>query len=140
MIIKIVSKNGILPKYESSGSAGMDLRAETPCLIKAGERILVDTGIFIELPEGYEAQIRARSGLSIKHGIGLVNGVGTIDSDYRGEIKIPLINWGEDSYKIEKGDRIAQMIIAKYERVSWEPVEELTETTRNEKGFGSSGK
>ncbi len=140
MIIKIVSKNGILPKYESHGSAGMDLRAEESYLIMPGERILVGTGIFIELPEGYEAQIRARSGLSIKHGIGLVNGVGTIDSDYRGEIKIPLINWGKDSYNIEKGDRIAQMIIAKYERVSWEPVEELTKTTRNEKGFGSSGK
>jgi len=140
MKIKIVSRSGILPEYETSGSAGMDLRSEEACLINPGERALIPTGIFIELPEGYEAQVRARSGLSINHGIGLVNGVGTIDSDYRGEIKVPLINWGTDFYRIEKGDRIAQMIIAKYERISWESVEELGETIRNEKGFGSSGK
>ena len=140
MKIKIVSRTGILPQYETSGSAGMDLRSEETILIPPGERVLVSTGIFIELPEGYEAQVRARSGLSIKHGIGLVNGVGTIDSDYRGEIKIPLINLGANPYNIEKGDRIAQMIISKYERVSWEPVEELNKTIRDEKGFGSSGK
>lgn len=140
MKIKIVSKSGTFPEYESSGSAGMDLRAQTSCLIKAGERFLMATGIYIELPEGYEAQVRARSGLSINHGIGLVNGVGTIDSDYRGEIKVALINLGSESYEIHEGDRIAQIIIAKYERVSWEPVKELTPTGRNEKGFGSSGK
>lgn len=140
MKIKIVSRRGILPEYETRGSAGMDLRSEEAYLINPGERALIPTGIFIELPEGYEAQVRARSGLSINHGIGLVNGVGTIDSDYRGEIKVPLINWGAAPYKIEKGDRIAQMIIARYERISWESVEELGETMRNEKGFGSSGK
>lgn len=140
MRIKIVSRNGVLPEYETTGSAGMDLRAEESITINPGERALVPTGIFIELPEGYEAQVRARSGLSVKHGLGLVNGVGTIDSDYRGEVKVPLINWGANPYSIEKGDRIAQMVIAKYERISWEPVEELEETNRNEKGFGSSGK
>lgn len=140
MKIKIVSRTGILPEYETKGSAGMDLRAFEATTINPGERILVGTGIFIELPEGYEAQVRARSGLSINHGIGLVNGVGTIDSDYRGEIKVPLINWGTKAYSIEKGDRIAQVIISKYERICWESVEELGETSRNEKGFGSSGK
>jgi dUTP pyrophosphatase len=138
--IKIVSRNGVLPKYETMGSAGMDLRAEESTTLKPGERTLLATGIFIELPEGYEAQVRARSGLSIKYGIGLVNGVGTIDSDYRGEIKVPLINWGQETYVIEKGDRIAQVIISKYERIEWELVEELTKTSRNQKGFGSSGK
>lgn len=140
MIIKILTRNGVLPEYETSGSAGMDLRSEESITIRPGERVLVSTGIFVELPEGYEAQVRARSGLSIQHGIGLVNGVGTIDSDYRGEVKIPLINWGEMPYKIEIGDRIAQMVIAKYERVSWKVVEKLNQTNRNEKGFGSSGK
>lgn len=140
MKIKIVSRSSVLPEYETSGSAGMDLKSEESITIKPGERVLVSTGIFIELPEGYEAQVRARSGLSIKHGIGLVNGVGTIDSDYRGEVKVPLINWGEMPYKIEEGDRIAQLVIAKYERISWEVVEKLNQTNRNEKGFGSSGK
>ena len=140
MKIKIVSQSGILPEYETMGSAGMDLRAEESITINPGERVLVSTGIFIELPEGYEAQVRARSGLAVNHGIGLVNGLGTIDSDYRGEIKAPLINWSLDPYMIEKGDRIAQMVIAKYERINWEIVDDLTETRRNEKGFGSSGK
>ena len=139
----IVNKsNHQVPSYSTEYSAGMDLRAnlDESVKLKPMQRAVIPTGIFIELPEGYEAQVRARSGLSINHGIGLVNGVGTIDSDYRGEIKVPLINWGAAPYKIEKGDRIAQMIIARYERISWESVEELGETMRNEKGFGSSGK
>ncbi|MDX9887871.1 MAG: dUTP diphosphatase [Anaerovoracaceae bacterium] len=140
MRIKIVSRNGRLPQYETSGSSGMDLRSVEAVVIGPGERALVATGIFIELPQGYEGQVRARSGLAVKHGIGLVNGIGTIDSDYRGEIKIPLINWGTEPYKIEKDDRIAQLIISKYERINWELVEELGQTKRNEKGFGSSGK
>lgn len=140
MRVKIVSRNGRVPEYETSGSSGMDLRSEEAVVIGPGERALVATGIFIELAEGYEGQVRARSGLAVKHGIGLVNGLGTIDSDYRGEIKVPLINWGKETYRIEKGDRIAQLIIAKYERINWDLVEELEQTKRNEKGFGSSGK
>ena len=111
MKVKIRTDQGYLPTYETDGSAGMDLKAslKETVTLEPGERTLVPTGLFIELPPGYEAQIRARSGLAIKRGIGLVNGVGTIDSDYRGEIKIPLINWGKDPFTINDGDRIAQM-------------------------------
>lgn len=141
MEIKIKSKNGVLPSYETEGSAGMDLKAclEAPITLKPGERILIATGLFIELPLGYEAQIRARSGLAIKHGIGLVNGIGTIDSDYRGEIKIPLINWGKEDFFIKDGERIAQMVIAKYERVTWRQVDQLEDTLRGAGGFGHTG-
>jgi dUTP pyrophosphatase len=119
----------------------MDLRAdiETPITLRAGKRALVPTGISIALPPGYEAQVRARSGLALKHGIGLVNGTGTIDSDYRGEISIPMINWGDEDFVINDGDRIAQMIVARCERVEWEPVSELPATERGEKGFGHTG-
>lgn len=103
------------------------------------ERALVPTGLFIELPEGYEAQIRARSGLAIKHGISLVNGIGTVDSDYRGEIKVILINLGADDFIINKGDRIAQMVIMKHEQVKFELAEELNETERGPGGFGHTG-
>ena len=141
MKVKIKSDSGTLPFYETEGSAGMDLKAyiEEPVTLKPGQRMLVPTGLYIELPVGYEAQIRARSGLAIKKGIGLVNGVGTIDSDYRGEIKVILINWGDEDFVIENGDRIAQMVIAKYERIEWEKVDSLSDTERGSGGFGHTG-
>jgi len=141
MKVRIKSDSGILPFYETEGSAGMDLRAfiEEPVTLKPGQRMLIPTGLYIELPVGYEAQIRARSGLAIKKGIGLVNGIGTIDSDYRGEIKVILINWGDDDFVVENGDRIAQMVIARYERVEWEQTEDLSETERGSGGFGHTG-
>ena len=141
MKVKIKSDSGILPFYETEGSAGMDLKAyiEEPVVLKPGQRMLVPTGLYIELPAGYEAQIRARSGLAIKKGIGLVNGIGTIDSDYRGEIKVILINWGDEDFVIENGDRIAQMVIAKYERIEWEIADDLSETERGSGGFGHTG-
>ena len=138
--IRIVTKTGVLPTYETRGSAGMDLRSTVNHQLLPGKRCLIPTGIFIELPEGYEAQVRARSGFAVKHGIGLVNGVGTIDSDYRGEIQVCLINWGEASFEIKQGDRIAQLIISQYERIEWEEVAALEDTERGAGGFGSSGK
>ncbi len=141
MKIRITSLSGVLPQYETEGAAGMDLRAylDAPVTLQPGERMLVPTGISIALPRGYEAQIRARSGLAVKKGIGLVNGVGTIDSDYRGEIRVPLINWGHEPFLIENGDRIAQMVIAAYEVAEWEPAETLDETERGAGGFGHTG-
>ena len=141
MKVRIKSDSGILPFYETEGSAGMDLKAyiDEPVILKPGQRMLVPTGLYIELPAGYEAQIRARSGLAIKKGIGLVNGIGTIDSDYRGEIKVILINWGDEDFVIENGDRIAQMVIAKYERVEWEQSDNLSDTDRGSGGFGHTG-
>lgn len=141
MKIKIKCESGYLPAYETEGAAGMDLRAclKDSLYLKPGERSLIPTGLFIELPPGYEAQIRARSGLAIKYGIGLVNGIGTIDSDYRGEIKVPLINWGQEDFLIRDGDRIAQMVVASYQRVTWQPAEELDETGRGRGGFGHTG-
>lgn len=141
MEIKIKSESGRLPAYETEGAAGMDLRArlKESVTLDPGKRALIPTGLFIELPAGYEAQIRARSGLAIKHGIGLVNGVGTIDSDYRGEIKIALINWGEEAFSVSDGDRIAQMVIAKYERITWQQTDCLEETRRGSGGFGHTG-
>ncbi len=119
----------------------MDLRAylEEPMTLMPMERKLVPTGIYVEIPEGYEGQVRARSGLAIKKGIGLVNGIGTIDSDYRGELCVPLINWGSEPFEIQDGDRIAQLVIAKYERVQIELVQELGDTDRGEGGFGHTG-
>lgn len=139
--VKIISENGILPAYETVGSAGMDVRAflKDSIRLSPGQRALVPTGLRIELPLGLEAQIRARSGLSIRHGLAMVNGVGTIDSDYRGEIMIPVINLGDETVLIENGDRLAQMVIAKYERIRWEPATELSETERSEGGFGHTG-
>ncbi len=142
MNIKIINKSNLpLPIYKTEGASGMDLQAfiEEAIILKPGERRLIPTGLYMEIPIGYEAQIRARSGLSIKHGITLINAVGTIDSDYRGEICIPLINLGTEDFKIEMGDRIAQMVIAKYERISWNEVEILEETKRGAGGFGSTG-
>jgi len=142
MKVKIVKNNPFkLPEYETKGSAGVDLQAyiESPIILKPMERSLVSTGLFIELPEGYEAQVRARSGLAIKHGISLVNGIGTIDSDYRGEIRVILINFGDKDFIINSGDRIAQMIFIKHEQANFEIVEELVETKRGAGGFGHTG-
>ncbi len=140
--IKLVTKEGNIPKYETTGSAGMDLKATLtePIILEPSERKLVPTGLFIELPKGYEAQVRARSGLAIKHGITLINCIGTIDSDYRGELKVPLVNLGTEPFEIKNGERIAQLIVAKYETVEWEIVEKLSETERGEGGFGHTGK
>ena len=140
--IKLKTENSFVPSYETSGAAGMDIRAflSESITIPPGKRALVPTGLYIELPPGYEAQIRARSGLALKHGISLVNGIGTIDSDYRGEIGILLINLGEYPFEIKNGDRIAQMVVSRYETVQWDIAENLTETSRGEGGFGHTGK
>jgi dUTP pyrophosphatase len=143
MKIKIVNTSKHpLPAYETDASAGMDLRAnlDAPVTLKSLDRFLVPTGLFIELPVGYEAQIRPRSGLAIKHGISLVNTPGTIDADYRGEIKIILVNLSKEDFSINDGDRIAQMIISKVEHAAWVQVEELQQTGRGAGGFGHTGK
>ncbi len=139
--IKIISKSGRMPAYETEGSAGADLRAylDEPVTLMPGERKLIPTGLYVELPQGIEAQVRARSGLSIKHGIGLVNGVGTVDSDYRGEWNVPLINFSDEPYTINDGDRIAQVVFSRYERASFESVEKINETERGDGGFGHTG-
>lgn len=139
--VRIVSKGGSVPEYATAGSSGADVRAhiDEPITLMPGERRLIPTGIFVEVPEGMEAQIRARSGLAIKHGIGLVNGVGTVDSDYRGEWNIPVINWGSEPYTIHDGDRIAQVVFARYERAEFELVDEISQTERGEGGFGHTG-
>ena len=140
--IKVVSKSGYMPEYATEGSAGADLRAylpEGPVTLKPGERRLIPTGLFVELPQGMEAQVRARSGLAIKHGIGLVNGVGTVDSDYRGEWNVPMINWGSEAYTINNGDRIAQVIFSLYIQAEFEAAEKLDETERGSGGFGHTG-
>jgi len=142
MIVKIKKTNDFkMPQYKTEGSSGMDLSADIddPIVLKPMERYLVPTGIFIEIPIGYEAQIRARSGLAIKNGISLVNGIGTIDSDYRGEIKVILINLGGEDFTISRGDRIAQMIFAKVEIAEIEEVEIVDETARGSGGFGHTG-
>jgi dUTP pyrophosphatase len=130
-----------LPSYATPGSAGMDLRAAVtaPLLIKPGERILIPTGIAIAVPQGYEAQVRPRSGLAIKHGITMLNSPGTIDSDYRGEIKVIAINHGTEYFSIERGERVAQLVIAPVARAEWQKVDSLEETMRGAGGFGHSG-
>jgi len=143
MKIKIVNTSKHpLPAYETDASAGMDIRAnlDAPVTLKSLGRCLVPTGLFIELPAGYEAQIRPRSGLAIKHGISLVNTPGTIDADYRGEIKVILVNLSADEYTVNDGDRIAQMIISKVEHAAWVQVQELQQTGRGDGGFGHTGK
>jgi dUTP pyrophosphatase len=129
-----------LPSYATSGAAGMDLRSAEALTLKPGERALVPTGIAIALPEKVEAQVRPRSGLAVKHGVTVLNAPGTIDWDYRGEIKVPLINLGTEDFVIQRGDRIAQMVFAKVEVVTLDEVTGLDETTRGAGGFGSSGK
>lgn len=130
-----------LPHYATDGSAGMDIHAavESDISIPPMETILVPSGFAIEVPVGYEAQIRPRSGLAIKNKIGIMNAPGTIDSDYRGEVKIILSNFGKDSFVVKRGDRIAQMVIAQYTRIEWEEVQKLSETDRGEGGFGHTG-
>ena len=141
MKLRMISKSGIVPTYATEGASGMDLRAytEDPIVLQPMERKLIPTGLFVEIPRGYEGQVRARSGLAIKKGIGLVNSIGTIDSDYRGELCVPLINFGSESFEIENGDRIAQLVIAKYEKVEVELTDELEDTERGEGGFGHTG-
>jgi dUTP pyrophosphatase len=143
MKVKIVNKSKHSnPAYSTDLSAGMDLRAniETPVELHAFQRALISTGLFIELPRGYEAQIRPRSGLAIKHGITVLNTPGTIDADYRGEIKVILINLSNETFTINDGERICQMIISTHSKVEWETVELLEETTRGTGGFGHTGK
>ncbi len=142
MKIKIINRsNHKLPHYETLASAGMDLRAniENPITLKPLERTIVKTGLFMELPIGYEAQVRPRSGLAAKKGITVLNAPGTIDADYRGEVGVILVNLSNDDFIIENGERVAQMVIAKHERAEWVEVEELSETARGEGGFGSTG-
>ena len=141
--IKVVNKgNQPLPKYQTSQSAGMDLRAniDAPILIKPLDRKLIPTGLHIALPEGYEAQIRPRSGLVIKNGITIINTPGTIDPDYRGDVGVILVNISNEDFVVQPGDRIAQMVINKFEQAEFEVVEELDETERGSGGFGSSGR
>ncbi|MBR4582970.1 MAG: dUTP diphosphatase [Bacteroidales bacterium] len=143
MKIRIVNKStNALPQYATSQSAGIDLRANLaePVVLKPMERKLIPTGLFIELPEGYEAQIRPRSGLALKHGITVLNTPGTIDADYRGEIGVILINLSNEDFKIEHGERICQMVIARHEQAEWIQVDELNETERGAGGFGHTGK
>lgn len=143
MQIKIINKSGMaLPQYETAHAAGMDMRAfvESEIIIKPLQRILIPTGLHIELPVGFEAQIRPRSGLAYKHGISIVNAPGTIDADYRGEIKVLLINLSDADFVVQNGDRIAQMVIAKHETVQWDSVEELSDTDRGAGGYGHTGK
>lgn len=130
-----------LPAYETAGAAGMDLRAaiDAPVTLAPGERAAVPTGIAIALPDGYEAQVRARSGLARRHGIAMVNAPGTVDSDYRGELQVILVNLGQEPFTVGRGDRIAQMVVAPVARVAWEEVASLGQTARGGGGFGSTG-
>lgn len=142
MKVKIVNQSRHpLPTYETTGSAGMDIRAQLddPVVLQPLERTLIPTGLYIELPQGYEAQIRPRSGLAAKKGITVANAPGTIDSDYRGEIKVIVINLSNDTHTLQDGERVAQMVIAKHEQVGWEEVDQLTGTERGAGGFGHTG-
>jgi dUTP pyrophosphatase len=143
MKVKVVNSSAFaLPEYQTPLSAGLDIRANLSESITLSplERAMVPTGLFVELPEGYEMQIRPRSGLAAKHGITVLNSPGTIDADYRGEIKVILVNLSNTPFPIEPGERIAQMIVARYEQVEWQAVESLSETERGAGGFGSTGK
>ena len=142
MAIKIINKSTHkLPAYETIASAGMDLHAHisAPVILKPLARAIIKTGLFIELPVGFEAQVRPRSGLAAKHGLTVLNSPGTVDADYRGEIGVILVNLSAVDFKIEDGERIAQLVIAKHERAEWVEVQELNETSRGEGGFGSTG-
>ena len=143
MQIKIINKSTHqLPAYETAHAAGMDLRAniEEQIIIKPLQRFLIPTGLFIELPVGYEAQIRPRSGLAYKHGVTVLNSPGTIDADYRGELKVLLVNLSDTDFVVNNGERIAQMVVAKHENVVWEQAEELSDTDRGAGGYGHTGK
>jgi dUTP pyrophosphatase len=142
MTIQIVNQSDLpLPAYESAVSAGMDLRAQldSPIVLEPLERGIVKTGLFIELPVGVEAQVRPRSGLAIKKGVTVLNAPGTIDADYRGEIGVILINLSNEAFTINHGDRIAQLVIAKHETITWKPAEKLSDSDRGTAGFGSTG-
>lgn len=142
LTVKVINRSqNPLPKYQTPQSAGLDLMADISetMIIGSGERALIGTGLFMELPHGYEAQIRPRSGLALKKGLSVLNSPGTIDADYRGEIKVILINHSDEELKIEAGDRIAQMVINKYEQIHWSPSQELEETERGEGGYGHTG-
>lgn len=141
--VKVINQSGNpLPEYATEGSSGMDIRANLsqPVILKPMERRLVPAGFFLELPNGYEAQVRPRSGLALKQGITCLNSPGTVDSDYRGEIMVILINLSQEDQTINHGDRIAQMVIAKVEKIKWKPVKTINETKRNQGGFGHTGK
>lgn len=141
--IKVINtSNNELPNYQTEHAAGMDIMAfiAEPILLHPGERVLVSSGLFLEIPIGYEVQIRPRSGLAFKHGITVLNSPGTIDADYRGELKVLLMNHGKEAFEIKSGERIAQMVLAKHEVIAWLSAEELTETSRGAGGYGSTGK
>lgn len=143
MKVKVINRSRHeLPQYETPQSAGLDIRAnvDSPVVLKPLERKLVPTGLYVELPVGYEAQIRPRSGLALKHGISLLNTPGTIDADYRGEIGVIMVNLSNEEFTVNDGDRIAQMVVARHEQVEWQPVETLTDSERGEGGFGHTGK
>lgn len=141
--IKVINQSGHeLPAYQTPLSAGLDLRAQLaqPVTLAPLQRTLIPTGLFIELPEGYEAQIRPRSGLAFKHGVTVLNSPGTIDADYRGEIKVLLVNLSDTEFVVENGERIAQMVVARHETIEWEAAESLSDTQRGAGGYGSTGK
>ncbi|WKV10478.1 dUTP diphosphatase [Marivirga harenae] len=143
MEVKVINKSkNELPAYQTDSAAGLDLRANLgePIDLKPMQRVLVPTGLYMELPKGHEAQIRPRSGLAFKHGITVLNSPGTIDADYRGEIKILLVNLSDDSFLIESGERVAQMVISKHEQIDWSLVDSLEDSERSAGGFGSTGK
>jgi dUTP pyrophosphatase len=140
--VKIVNKSRHpLPSYATAAAAGMDLRAhlDAPVVLKPLQRALVPTGLFIELPEGHEAQVRPRSGLALKHGLTVLNSPGTIDADYRGEVKVLLVNLSDNDFTVNDGERIAQLVVARHEQVKWEQVDSLEESMRGAGGFGSTG-
>ena len=142
MTVKVINKSGnVLPSYASEAAAGMDVRAEIPQAITIGplERVIVPTGLFMEIPVGYEVQVRPRSGLAAKHGITVLNSPGTIDADYRGELKVILVNLSNEAFSIEPGERIAQIVLARHEVIEWEQTDELSESERGAGGFGSTG-
>lgn len=143
MKIKVINQSKhTLPEYQTPLAAGLDLRAnlDEPVTLESLERKLIGTGLFIELPAGFEAQIRPRSGLAFKYGLSVLNTPGTIDADYRGEIKVLLVNLSKESFVVQDGERIAQMVIAKHEQIQWDSVENLSETERGAGGYGSTGK
>ena len=140
--VKVINKSKhALPEYATPLAAGLDLRAnlDSPVVLKSLERALIPTGLFIELPAGYEAQVRPRSGLAAKHGLSVLNSPGTIDADYRGEVKVIVVNLSAEAFTIENGERVAQLVVAKHEQVKWEETSELTDTARGAGGFGSTG-
>lgn len=143
IVVKVIKDEGVtLPKYETLGAAGMDVRAniKEPIVLGSLDRVLIPLGLRLEIPEGYEVQVRPRSGLALKHGIGMVNSIGTIDSDYRGEIGAIIVNLSKEPYTIQPQERIGQLVLNKVEQIEWEVVEKLSESERGSGGFGSTGK